>query len=196
MSHELRTPLNAIFGYADLLDMGLHGPVTTAQQEALERIKRNQRALLVLVNDVLNFAKLEAGKLELTIGDVAVAEVISDVTAVVAPQLQSKGLRFRCGDFDAELLVRGERERIEQILLNLLTNASKFTPRGGEVAVSVDVEEDRVDLRVRDTGVGIPQERLQSVFDPFVQIDRQVEDTGERGVGLGLAISRDLAVAM
>lgn len=196
MSHELRTPLNAIFGYADLLDMGLHGPVTPAQREALERIKRNQRALLVLVNDVLNFAKLEAGKVELTMADVSVAEVIGDVAAVIAPQLEKKGLRHEFAPFDDAVRVRGEQERIEQILLNLLTNASKFTPRGGEVVVSVTYDDHDVQLQVRDTGNGIPEEKLQSVFDPFVQIDRQVEDTGERGVGLGLAISRDLAVAM
>jgi PAS domain S-box-containing protein len=196
MSHELRTPLNAIFGYADLLDLGLHGPVTAAQHEALERIKRNQRALLVLVNDVLNFAKLEAGKLELTLGDVPVSEVIADVASVVGPQLQAKGLRYSAEPFDAEIQVRGERERVEQVLLNLLTNAGKFTPRGGEVVVAVVGDAEHVHLQVRDTGVGIPEERLQAVFDPFVQIDRKVEDTGERGVGLGLAISRDLAVAM
>ncbi len=196
MSHELRTPLNAIFGYADLLDMGLHGPVTTAQQEALERIKRNQRALLVLVNDVLNFAKLEAGKVELTMADVSVAEVIGDVTAVIAPQLENKGLRYVFAAVDDSLQVRGEQERIEQILLNLLTNAGKFTPRGGEVVVTVTHDDKQVRMQVRDTGGGIPEEKLQSVFDPFVQIDRQVEDTGERGVGLGLAISRDLAMAM
>ena len=196
MSHELRTPLNAIFGYADLLDLGLHGPVTAAQHEALERIKRNQRALLVLVNDVLNFAKLEAGKLELTLGAVPAAEVIADVNAVMSPQLAAKGLNYRAEPVDESIQLTGERERVEQILLNLLTNAGKFTGRGGEVVVSVDAEDHLVHLRVRDTGVGIAPERVQAVFDPFVQVDRQVEDTGERGVGLGLAISRDLAVAM
>jgi PAS domain S-box-containing protein len=196
MSHELRTPLNAIFGYADLLDMGLHGPVTDAQHEALERIKRNQRALLVLVNDVLNFAKLEAGKLEVTIGDVSVAEVVADVAAVVGPQLQTKGLTYSCPEIEPDLFVRGERERVEQVLLNLLTNAVKFTARGGEVAITAETDPTVVRLHVRDTGTGIPSERLEAVFDPFVQIDRQVEDTGERGVGLGLAISRNLASAM
>lgn len=196
MSHELRTPLNAIFGYADLLDLGLHGPITVAQHEALERIKKNQRALLVLVNDVLNFAKLEAGKLELTPTNVPVAEIVADVAAVVAPQLEAKGLRYRAEPFDDGIRVHAEQERVEQVLLNLLTNAGKFTKRGGEVVVSIEEGDDVVHLRVRDTGVGIPAERLQAVFDPFVQIDRQVEDTGERGVGLGLAISRDLAVAM
>ncbi len=185
MSHELRTPLNAIFGYADLLDLGIHGPVTPAQHESLERIKRNQRALLVLVNDVLNFAKLEAGKLEITIADVSVAEVVEDGAAVIGPQFEAKGLGYRCEPFDPEIRVRGERERVEQVVLNLLTNAAKFTNRGGEVVIMVEADGREVHLRVRDTGVGIPEERLQAVFDPFVQIDRQVEDTGERGVGLG-----------
>ncbi|HEX6070163.1 MAG TPA: ATP-binding protein [Longimicrobiaceae bacterium] len=196
MSHELRTPLNAIFGYADILDLGVHGPVTGAQREALERIKRNQRALLVLINDVLNFAKLEAGKLEVTIADVPVAEVVGNVAAAAAPQLEAKGLHYVNGPVDRRLRLRGERERVEQILLNLLTNAGKFTPQGGSVELSVSADEAVVRLSVRDTGAGIPPDRLQVIFDPFVQLGRQAENTGERGVGLGLAISRDLAEVM
>jgi PAS domain S-box-containing protein len=196
MSHELRTPLNAIFGYADILDLGVHGPVTEAQREALERIKRNQRALLVLINDVLNFAKLEAGKLEVTIGDVPVAEVVGNVAAAAGPQLEAKGLRYVDQPVDRRLRVRGERERVEQILLNLLTNAGKFTPAGGSVELTVSAEEEVVRLSVKDTGPGIPPDRVQAIFDPFVQLGRQAENTGERGVGLGLAISRDLAEVM
>jgi PAS domain S-box-containing protein len=196
MSHELRTPLNAIFGYADILDLGVHGPVTDAQRESLDRIKRNQRALLTLINDVLNFAKLEAGKLEVSIGDVSAQDVVSDVGAVAAPQLRNRGLRFEAEPVDPGLMVRGDRERVEQILLNLLTNAAKFTPTGGEVQLSVRADGEGVRFSVRDTGPGIPAERLEAIFDPFVQIGRQAENTGERGVGLGLAISRDLATAM
>lgn len=196
MSHELRTPLNAIFGYADLLDLGLHGPITPPQHDALVRIKHNQRSLLALINDVLNFAKLEAGKLELHLDEVPVAEVIEDLDAVVEPQVRGKGLDYTCRIPAGNAAVRGERERIEQILLNLLTNAIKFTDRGGAIALTVDVGPAEVRFNVSDTGRGVPADRLDSIFDPFVQIERAPEELRERGVGLGLAISRDLAEAM
>ncbi len=196
MSHELRTPLNAIFGYADLLDLGLHGPITPPQHDALVRIKHNQRSLLALINDILNFAKLEAGKLEIHIDDVRVTELIEDLDAVVEPQVRGKGLYYTCRAPAGNVTVRGERERIEQILLNLLTNAIKFTDRGGAIALTVDVAPDEVRFNVSDTGRGVPVDRLDSIFDPFVQIERAPEEVRERGVGLGLAISRDLAEAM
>ncbi len=196
MSHELRTPLNAIFGHADLLDLGLHGPITEAQRQALDRIKRNQKALLALINDILNFARLEAGKLEINIGDVPVAEVLEDIEAVVGPQIAAKEIHFeRSGSVDG-LAVRGELERIEQILLNLLANAIKFTESGGTIRLSAQRVDGRVRFKVEDSGRGIPPERLQSIFDPFVQLERSREEGGERGVGLGLAISHDLAEAM
>jgi PAS domain S-box-containing protein len=196
MSHELRTPLTAIFGYAELLQMGIHGPINPAQQEALGRIKRNQQVLLSLINDVLNFAKLEAGRLELDVVEVSVADLVADLEKVVGPQLRAKGLHYRCVPCRQELRVWGERERIEQILLNLLTNSIKFTEPGGQITLLVETDEEIVRIGVRDTGRGIPSDRLESVFDPFVQIDRQLGTPDQRGVGLGLAISRDLAEAM
>jgi signal transduction histidine kinase len=196
MSHELRTPLNAIFGYADLLDLELHGPITESQHHALDRIKRNQRALLALINDVLNFAKLEAGKLDLNIVNMTVGELIADLDAVISPQIQARRLQYECEPCAPDLGVRGDRERTEQILLNLLTNAMKFTRPGGVVTLSAEADAGVVRLRVRDNGCGIPPDRLDAIFDPFVQIDRMSAEAGNRGVGLGLAISRDLARAM
>lgn len=196
MSHELRTPLNAIFGYADLIQLGVHGPVTTAQDEALERIKRNQNALLVLINDLLNFAKLEAGGLDFAIDELPVREILADLESVVGPQLAGKGLHYECGACAPDLHLRGDRERIAQILMNLLTNAIKFTEEGGRVALSVDADPSVVRIHVSDTGRGIPADRQNRIFDPFVQIERQPGASGTHGVGLGLAISRDLAAAM
>lgn len=196
MSHELRTPLNAIFGYADLMDIGVHGPVTEAQREALERIKRNQRHLLSLINDILNFAKLEAGKVELRIADVPLEETLAGMEALVEPQLRARSLAYENVPCDPSLRVRGDRERIEQVLLNLLGNAIKFTEPGGRITVQCEPDEERVSIRVRDTGCGIPPEKLESVFDPFVQVDRRRNESSQQGVGLGLAISRELARAM
>ncbi|HEX2202754.1 MAG TPA: ATP-binding protein, partial [Longimicrobium sp.] len=196
MSHELRTPLNAIGGYVDLIEMGIRGPVTGEQEADLKRIKRAQRHLLSLINDVLNFAKLEIGHLEIAREPVPVAALIADVEPLVAPQREEKGLAYAFEPCGPAVRAWGDAERIQQILLNLLTNAVKFTRAGGRIAVDVDVEEARLHVRVRDTGRGIPPEKLKSVFDPFVQIDRHRTDESQQGVGLGLAISRDLARAM
>jgi PAS domain S-box-containing protein len=193
MSHELRTPLNAIFGYADLIELEVHGTINAEQRESLLRIKRNQRMLLGLINDVLNFAKLEAGRLEITVAALPVHEIVTDLEKVIAPQLVKQGLEYAYHSCPLDVALLGDRERIDQILLNLLTNAIKFTTSGGTVGVYVDCDDAVVRIAVRDTGTGIAADRLEAIFDPFVQIDRH---PGQQGVGLGLAISRELAHAM
>ena len=195
MSHELRTPLNAIGGYAELLEMGVHGEVTTAQAEALGRIRRSQRHLLRLINDVLNLARLESGRVEYTVAPLVLRTVVDGVLPMVEPQLEARQLRFEL-EVPLELVGRADREKLEQIVLNLLSNAIKFTPTGGTVRVEADaVDGQKVALRVRDTGIGIPSGRLQQVFEPFVQVDSSHTRRAE-GTGLGLAISRDLARGM
>jgi PAS domain S-box-containing protein len=195
MSHELRTPLNAIAGYTQLVRLGLRGPVTAKQAQDLDRITLNQRSLLGLINDILNFAKVEAGHLEFDLADVRIAPLLADLEGVVAPQLQAGSLTLRkpaCGD---TLAVYADEERIRQIMLNLLSNAIKFTPPGGTITLDCAAEDGRVRIDVRDTGIGIAPERLGAVFDPFVQLDRTLTSRHE-GTGLGLSISRDLARAM
>jgi signal transduction histidine kinase len=195
MSHELRTPLNAVTGYADLLSLGIRGPVTEAQREDLGRIKRSGSHLLGLINDILHFAKLEAGRVELDLSDVPVGAALADMETLVAPQLAAQRLAYRYEPCDAALAARADRERMQQVLLNLLTNAVKFTTPGGRVTVSCAASGPWVRIHVRDTGIGIPADKLPVVFDPFVQVDRKLSRPGE-GVGLGLAISRDHARAM
>ena len=195
MSHELRTPLNAISGYAQLLEMGIHGPVTEAQRDALLRINRSQAHLLSLINDVLNFAKIDAGQVDFNVTDVSVDEVMAELEAIIATQVQAKNQRLEMQEPDAELGVRGDRDKLRQVLLNLVSNAVKFTPEGGLIVVESARVGDTVELRVRDTGIGIPEDRFDVIFEPFVQSGRALSRTHE-GVGLGLAISRDLARAM
>jgi signal transduction histidine kinase/PAS domain-containing protein len=195
MSHELRTPLNAIGGYAELMRLGIRGPVTEEQVQDLDRIASSQRNLLGLINDILNFAKLEAGHLEFRTDDVPLKPLLEDIEALVAPQLRSAHLAFGGSSGDDSIVLRADREKVRQIVLNLLGNAIKFTPAGGRVAVSCTRQGDRVRVEVTDTGIGIAADRLQSVFDPFVQLDRTLTSQHE-GTGLGLAISRDLARAM
>jgi PAS domain S-box-containing protein len=195
MSHELRTPLNAIAGYAELLEMGIHGPVTGDQRVALERIQRSQRHLLGLINDILNFAKLSAGRVEYDIADVMVRRAIDTLEPLVQPQIRFKQIRFSRDACADELKVRADDEKFGQILLNLLSNAIRFTNEQGAIAISCEARGDVVLIDVRDTGIGIPADRLGHIFEPFVQINRRLSAPHE-GTGLGLAISRDLARAM
>ena len=196
MSHELRTPLNAIAGYVDLLDLEIRGPVTTQQREDLRRIQRSQQHLLGLINDVLNFAKLEAGQVEIHLMTVPVSALLGDIEQLVAPQLAAKGLAYTYIDDGTRLAVRTDEEKARQIILNLLTNAVKFTGANGEVTVRCVARNGFVEISVTDTGRGIPPDKLDTIFEPFVQIDRHITPASHQGVGLGLAISRDLARAM
>ena len=197
MSHELRTPLNAIAGYVELLTMGVHGPVTPEQSAALERIQRSQRHLLGLINGVLNYAKLDAGRVHYEIGDVALDEVLGTCEALTAPQARAGRIRVAIIGCPTALRVRGDDEKVQQVLLNLLTNALKFTAPGGSVTLSCEEAPDgrTVRVRVTDTGRGIAAEQLERIFQPFVQVDARFARAQE-GVGLGLAISRDLARGM
>jgi signal transduction histidine kinase len=177
------------------MEMGLRGPVTDAQASDLARIRRSQRHLLGLINDVLNFARVEAGHMELRIADMPLADLVEGLEALVAPQVLERGLAYDCPLADPSLVARADPEKVRQILLNLLSNAVKFTPVGGTVRVTARAEDGRVLVRVRDTGAGIPADRLESIFEPFVQLGRSLT-SAHQGTGLGLAISRDLARAM
>ena len=192
MSHELRTPLNAIGGYTQLLEMGVRGPITADQRADLERIERSQRHLLGLINDVLNFAKLEAGRVQFAIRRVPLREILLGVEALVLPQLRAKGLRYVDSGECRDAFVRADEEKARQVLINLLSNAVKFTPRGGEIRLDCTMDDHWVTMKVSDSGVGIPPDRLEAIFEPFVQVDRGLTSRHE-GTGLGLAISRDLA---
>ena len=199
MSHELRTPLNAIGGYAELLDLGIHGPVTEQQREAISRIQRSQRHLLGLINDILNFAKLAAGHVEYHIIEVLVRDAFDAIEPLVAPQLSAKSLYFEretCADREeGPIRVLADEDKLQQILVNLLSNAIKFTPAGGTVNLRCRHDDNLIFISVADTGIGIATDRVDQIFSPFVQIDRRL-NTPHEGTGLGLSISRDLAQAM
>jgi signal transduction histidine kinase len=195
MSHELRTPLNAIGGYADLIQAGIRGPVTEDQILDLERIKRSQRHLLSLINDVLNFAKLQAGIVHVAETEFDIDQVASQVEELVMPQILERKLSYRFVTSMDKCTCHGDPEKVEQILLNLLSNAVKFTEPGGAITVSVECTASSVMVNVSDTGLGISRDKLDVVFEPFVQLNRTKSRANE-GTGLGLAISRDLARAM
>ena len=195
MSHELRTPLNAIGGYAELIEMGVGGAVSEQQREFLSRIRASQQHLLRIINDLLNYSQIEAGKLTYERRRVPLAEVVDAVTNMMAVQAVAKQITLARGECASTIAAIGDRLKIEQIVLNLVSNAVKFTPTGGAVTVECTLQGNMTALTVRDTGPGIPAESREQIFEPFVQLGRSLS-SGHEGAGLGLAISRDLARAM
>ncbi|HEX5436054.1 MAG TPA: ATP-binding protein [Gemmatimonadaceae bacterium] len=195
MSHELRTPLNAIAGYAELMQMEIRGPVTREQHEDLERIRRSQRTLLALVEDVLSFAKLEAGRVEYRIAEIQLDDALAGVEALIAPQAAAKQITYEYHTASSMTRIWADQEKLERIVLNLLSNAVKFTDAGGRITLASEVGDSECFVRVADTGHGIAPEKLESIFEPFTQAETGLTRTRE-GTGLGLAISREFARAM
>jgi signal transduction histidine kinase len=188
MSHELRTPLNAILGFTEMILDGLYGEVPAELKEPLADTQTNGKHLLRLINDVLDLSKIEAGRMELSVGDYSVEDVVGTVRASLRSLAGERGLEF-VTEVEPDLpLARGDGKRITQCLLNLTGNAFKFTKQG-RVVIGVDRQGDLLRYRVSDTGIGIPADQLEAVFAEF----RQVDSTTTRemgGTGLGLSITK------
>jgi signal transduction histidine kinase len=196
MSHELRTPLNVIGGFAELIDIGVHGPVTEEQHVALARIKASQQHLLMLISEILNFVRLESGRMEYRNEEVSIRQALADVAEMLSGVINEKGLTLEGPGVEPDAVAWADPDRVRQILLNLVMNAVKYTPRnGGTITLTCAVVGDFAFAHVADTGPGIPTEKLDSIFEPFVQLTAGLSDR-RGGVGLGLTISRDLALAM
>ena len=208
MSHELRTPLNAVLGYSELLEMGIAGPITEKMRDQIGRIRVSGTHLLSLVNDILDLAKVEAGRLQVSSGPASAAGTLAAAIALIQPQAAARNLELEVvPPPDPSPIYRGDDERARQILVNLLSNAVKFTAPGGKIRVQIQssqspdadtklqVRRTYVSFRVTDTGRGIPEEKLHSIFDPFVQAETGHSRSRE-GSGLGLTISRRLARLM
>jgi PAS domain S-box-containing protein len=209
MSHEIRTPINAVMGYSDLLDLEISGPLNTAQRVQLGRIRSSSMHLLGLVNEVLDFSRLEAGQVSVDRTAVRLGSAVDGALALVQPQALSRGTELvdAVSGRAADVPYWGDEERVRQVLVNLLSNAVKFTPAGGRITVSGGTalhppSEARVDgpgpwvfVRVEDTGQGIAPDRVAAVFEPFEQADMSLTRQ-HGGTGLGLTISRRLARLM
>ncbi len=195
MSHELRTPLNAIGGYTGLLEEGIMGPLVPGQREYLARIKRSQMHLLALINDVLNFAKSESGTIAYNIVPLELRSVLASVAPLIEPMAKAREVKYDYQAPDRDANVLGDRDKIVQVVLNLLTNAVKFTPKNGTVKLRVAMTPVSSLITVADSGPGIPEDKRSSIFEPFVQLERSYAQERD-GVGLGLSISRELARAM
>ena len=195
LSHEFRTPLHAVSGYLEILEQNIHGVLTADQRRDVQRIHQAQEHLMTLVNMILDFAKLEGGPIELSMAEIPIEETLRSAEALVAPQFAKKAIAYTHHPGDASATVFADREKVQQILLNLLANAMRFTPSGGAVDLDWRVENGTLLMHVRDTGPGIPEEKAEQIFEPFVQL-RAPGSVPSGGTGLGLAISRDLARAM
>ena len=195
MSHELRTPLNAIGGYIDLLDMGLRGPVTESQHADLGRVRTNQLHLAALITEILNFARVGSGSVTYSVSDVNGCKALTHAVELIEPLIAQRALVFDGVSGDSSVVARADPEKVTQILVNLLSNAIKFTPADGHIGAEVAAVNDAVTLSIIDTGSGIAADKLETIFEPLVQLTEGLADR-EGGIGLGLSISRDLARAM
>jgi signal transduction histidine kinase len=195
MSHELRTPLNAIAGYAQLLEMGFRGPLNESQRDAVTRILRGQEHLLELVDAVLTFSRLTSGKLVLETTAVSASDLIQEASESFVPQFSAAGISFRAGGCPSGTLVNADPERALEVLRHLLGNALKFTRRGGSVTLTCEIEPAAVRFIVADTGRGIPDAQRESIFQPFVQVEKGLTRSVD-GSGLGLAVGRELTERM
>ena len=195
ISHELRTPLNAILGYVELLLLEIDGPLNPGQRGILERIRQSQRHLLSLIEDVLGFAQVEAGRLSFNLQPVRVRDAISTIDSIIEQESKKKNLTLQIEEIPPDIAVHADPDKLRQVILNLATNAIKFTPASGTVSITAARDEKRIRIDVRDTGIGISAANLTHVFEPFFQVDQG----GTRkypGVGLGLSIVRDVVLAM
>jgi PAS domain S-box-containing protein len=195
LSHEFRTPLQAIFGYTELLEREIHGPLNEAQLRDLKRIQQSQQHLLGLITTILDFARLESGQgIEVEFAPLVMNDVLRGMEGFIGPQLETKQLSYSYKCEDRNLAVNADAAKVEQIVLNLLANAIKFTPVGGTITLECVAEGNRVNVVVHDSGIGIPPDKLEAIFEPFVQI--RARGAAMTGTGLGLPISRRLATAM
>jgi PAS domain S-box-containing protein len=194
MSHELRTPINALIGYTALMLDRIYGDLTQRQEDGLRRIQAAAQHLLALINDILDLAKIEAGRMPLHLENAKLGEMISEITQQMEPLIRKKSLTFRCQVPPGDVEMHTDRTKVKQILLNLLSNAVKFT-HAGEVRIECSVSEGLVEFDVSDTGIGIRPEHLEAIWEDFRQVDQsRTREFG--GTGLGLSITRKLVQAL
>lgn len=195
LSHEFRTPLQAVFGYTELLEREIHGALNEMQRRYVQRIQQSQQHLLGVINTVLDFAALESGReIEVNVRPVRIDELLRLTESLIGPQLESKEIDYEyiCGE--TPLVAEADATKVQQIVLNLLSNAINYTDRGGRVVLECLSEDKQIAVNVRDTGPGIASDKLDLIFEPFIRIKARGGSTN--GAGLGLSISRRLARAM
>jgi signal transduction histidine kinase len=190
MSHELRTPLHTVIGFSELLNEEMKGPLNSDQKRFVSHIHKDAQHLLTLINDILDLSKIEAGKVTLNRENLDLSAVLEDALSSLRPQFVAKSIRLET-NVPRSISIDGDRVRTRQILYNLLSNAAKFTPAGGRVSVDVSCADGFAEISVSDTGIGIPPQEHESIFDKFHQVVAATSGMRE-GTGLGLPITRRL----
>src|SRR5579863_8867907 len=194
MSHELRTPLSAILGFAQLIESGIPAP-TSSQQRSLDQILKAGWYLLDLINEILDLALIESGKVSLSLEPISLAEVMGESQAMIEPQAQKLGISVSFPQFDTPYIIKADRTRVKQVLINLLSNAVKYNKEGGTVLVDCTASErGRVRIRVKDTGEGLTADELAQLFQPFNRLGQ--EGSAEKGTGMGLVVCKRLVELM
>jgi signal transduction histidine kinase len=195
MSHELRTPLNAILGFAQLMESGTPPPTPAQQKRSLDQILKAGWYLLELINEILDLALIESGKVTLSREPVSLAEVMLECRAMIEPQAQQRGIGMTFPRFEAPCHVKADRTRIKQVLINLLFNAIKYNRPGGTVSVECSpCPPNSIRISVRDTGAGLSPEQLAQLFQPFNRLGK--ETGAEEGTGIGLVVTKRLVELM
>jgi signal transduction histidine kinase len=194
MSHELRTPLNSIMGFNSILLMEMAGPLNFEQKKQLKIVKGSSQHLLNLINDILDISKIEAGEFKLSYEEFNLEKLINEVIEILKPLAEKKGLELNAIIDESTGVIKSDKRRLNQVLINLLNNAVKFTNRGG-VTLSVRKEGDKLEIKVKDTGIGIDEESISELFQPFHQLDTGTNRVFE-GTGLGLSICRRIIEMM
>lgn len=190
MSHELRTPLNSIIGFSDMLKEGIAGELTEKQGHYATNISTSGNHLLGIINDILDLSKIEAGEMELNLEEISVKDLILGVISTISPLLSQNELTIDSSDIETTLIV-ADGKKLRQILLNLIGNSIKFTPKEGSIKVSTFQKDQMVNICVQDTGVGIAKEDQEKLFEPFRQLDSALSRK-YNGTGLGLSLVKKL----
>ncbi len=191
MSHELRTPLNVIIGFSELMLDGVTGEINEEHKQCLNDILSSGRHLLNLINDILDLSKIESGKMELKFGNFPLPDIIESLRSIMIPIIAPRKQSLEVYVEEELPLVNGDKSKVRQVLLNLLSNATKFTPDGGKLRIEAVKENKQCRVGVIDTGIGIKKESYEKIFEPFTQLDSSLDDD-KGGSGLGLTIARQI----
>lgn len=191
VSHELKTPLHSIKGFVEIILLGKTGPVNELQRDFLGTVKEQTNQLQRLISDLLEFSRMEAGQIKLRMEPLAIGELVADVAAKLAPQAANGQVSIVNQVAESFAIIEADPMRIEQVVTNLVDNAIKFTPPGGAISMHGYADDDLVELRVSDTGIGIPPEEQQRIFDRFYQVDGGSSRL-YKGTGLGLSICKHI----
>lgn len=194
VSHELRTPLTSIKGYASILIAGKLGELSPSQKERLEKIDKHSNSLAHLINNLLDIARIESGKVQMDIKETALREMLDSIIDIITPQVKEKDISLKINIKTKIDKIKADRNQLERVFLNLLSNATKFTPEKGKIAIDIEEKDKSIQFSVEDTGIGIPKEDIPKMFEEFFRASNAL-DQNIKGTGLGLSLVKKIVEA-